>query len=64
MNEWKEVIIIHTTTERKQHKAMEITHKNTMALAMRVGDERITGMDGCVANMIMIYTHFHYKHIK
>ena len=63
MNEKKEVIK-HTTTERKQHKAMEITHKNTMTMAVHVGDGRMAWMDGCVANMIMIYTHFHYKHIK
>ena len=43
---------------------MEITHKNIMAMSVRVGDGRMAWMDCCVANMIMIYTHFHYKDIK
>jgi len=36
MNERIEVII-HTTTVRKQHKAIEITHKNTKAMARMDG---------------------------
>jgi hypothetical protein len=53
MNEWKEAIIHTTTTEGNGNYAPEYNSNGKNGW-----------MDDCVANMIMIYTHFHYKHIK